>query len=289
MSWRYTLRRWFGRSGGAPQRDSDPTVLFELPPDPERRTEVMHQPANTSADDAPALPAAPAASHQKVPPEEVPQTKRGDDIDTRIVADGETADADGALHRQAAPTTVMRDAAPPRADAPLAGRSPSAPAPHATTPDAKRGGAVPASSPPPVPSAAAPPAAPNAVDDGEGTVYDHAPRMASSQTKLQPAIDVGSGVVAALIAIDGDLDGQSFSLREGSNRVGRSPEQDVVLPSRWISRIHCRIECRDGRVDLIPISDKKTLVNGDPPGLDPLRDGDQIRLGKITFLLRTEG
>ncbi|MCG8588555.1 MAG: FHA domain-containing protein [Proteobacteria bacterium] len=93
-------------------------------------------------------------------------------------------------------------------------------------------------------------------------------------------------VVASLIAIEGELSGQSFSLYSGENQLGRSRDSNVLLPSRWISRIHARVLCEEDQMVIVPISDKLTLVNGERTEGTELADGDTVQLGRTVFRLR---
>ena len=92
--------------------------------------------------------------------------------------------------------------------------------------------------------------------------------------------------VASLIAIEGELSGQSFSLYSGENQLGRSRDSNVLLPSRWISRIHARVLCEEDQMVIVPISDKLTLVNGERTEGTELADGDTVQLGRTVFRLR---
>ena len=74
-----------------------------------------------------------------------------------------------------------------------------------------------------------------------------APSPANSElTLVDDSTQPGGAVLGVLVAIDGELEGQVFSLREGRLQLGRSSSSDVVLGSRWISRDHARIECSHG-------------------------------------------
>lgn len=62
---------------------------------------------------------------------------------------------------------------------------------------------------------------------------------------------------------------------------------DVVLGDQSVSRMHCRIEEREGRVVLVDLnSTNGTWVNGrrlDPSGEVTLQEGDEITLGRSVF------
>ena len=95
--------------------------------------------------------------------------------------------------------------------------------------------------------------------------------------------------MATLSATDGELSGQVFAVLEGDNQLGRAPDSEVVLSSKFISRVHARIICADGTITFVPVSDQLTLINGDPATERELNDGDELQLGRTTLHVRVEG
>ena len=90
--------------------------------------------------------------------------------------------------------------------------------------------------------------------------------------------------MGVLVAIDGDLEGEVFKLSDGENRLGRSEESEVVLPSKWISREHAMIIHQRGIFALVPMSEKnRTYVNGVATDGGELSDSDAIRVGHSTL------
>jgi type VI secretion system FHA domain protein len=66
--------------------------------------------------------------------------------------------------------------------------------------------------------------------------------------------------------------------------LGRAPGNDLVLddPSKYISRIHARVEYRDGGYWLVDVGSNPSLVNDKPVGTGrsaPLANGDRIAIG----------
>lgn len=125
--------------------------------------------------------------------------------------------------------------------------------------------------------------------DPDATLFLEVP-PAGDDSDATLVLDVPSRVVARLVAIKGELEGEQFELRDGENRLGRSPESDVVLPSMWISRNHAVVLCSGGRLELTPLTDKITSVDGQPAteGVE-LTDGATIQLGGTVFRLEVEG
>ena len=94
-----------------------------------------------------------------------------------------------------------------------------------------------------------------------------------------------------LIYQDGDTP-QTYTFTAGEVVIGRSPECQVVLKDFGISRNHAKIVVSDDGVRIVDLKSKNgTQVNGVPVVEAPLKDGDQILLGKfkLTFGKTLEG
>lgn len=87
-----------------------------------------------------------------------------------------------------------------------------------------------------------------------------------------------------LVCVDAARVVDGFVLTELPAVIGRSPKADAVIDSHWISRFHCSIECdRSGFFVRDLNSRNGTLVNEVPVNEAPLRSGDQLTLGMISF------
>jgi len=71
--------------------------------------------------------------------------------------------------------------------------------------------------------------------------------------------------------------------------IGRTPDNDISLDVREVSRKHARIELRDdGSFVLLDLgSGNGTFVNDQRVQEHKLADGDRVRFGSRTFLYRT--
>lgn len=68
-------------------------------------------------------------------------------------------------------------------------------------------------------------------------------------------------------------------------RVGRSLDNDVVLPDDPVSAGHCRLERHQSSFRIIDLgSTNKTWVNGREVTNSVLKNGDEIRVGRTTFV-----
>ncbi len=112
-------------------------------------------------------------------------------------------------------------------------------------------------------------------------------RHTSSPTHTQPRYPDHPSA-PRLIVENGEKRGYVAPLHSAEFNIGRGEASDLCLPHRSISRAHALILCRDGFYYLADADSRNgTYLNGKAVGNHyvPLRDGDQIRLGK-SFSLR---
>jgi diguanylate cyclase (GGDEF)-like protein len=90
---------------------------------------------------------------------------------------------------------------------------------------------------------------------------------------------------AYLIVLAGSNVGEMFRIEEGETFLGRGQNASVRLNDDGISRKHARIFQQGGEVLIEDLrSANGTIVNGTPVVVQPLKDGDKIRLGSTTIL-----
>lgn len=79
--------------------------------------------------------------------------------------------------------------------------------------------------------------------------------------------------------------GKPFPLTEERVRIGRYPNNDLVLDHPTVSAYHAEITLRsDGRHELVDRESRNgTRINGTPIRSAVLRDGDQITLGALSL------
>ncbi len=95
--------------------------------------------------------------------------------------------------------------------------------------------------------------------------------------------------VAMLLLQRGGQGGQRWRLDADEVIIGRSPECDIILPDRQVSRRHARIFRRGDQYFLEDLGSKNgTWVNGQPvQDPVPLQDGDEIQVAlrfKLAFV-----
>jgi DNA-binding winged helix-turn-helix (wHTH) protein len=82
-----------------------------------------------------------------------------------------------------------------------------------------------------------------------------------------------------------------FRLREGENLIGREPGGLVCLASATVSRCHALVVVSGYEAMVRDLESKNgTFVRGDRvAGSTKIRDGDELRIGSVRFVLRLAG
>lgn len=112
------------------------------------------------------------------------------------------------------------------------------------------------------------------------------PRVAMSARETVPlgAIEIAAGGELGttnfrLLTVEGVPPGVVYAV-EGTSRIGRSDESDIVLNDPSVSRTHATIEIAAGRATLRDLdSTNGTFINGKRIRSQALRDGDELKLG----------
>lgn len=96
-------------------------------------------------------------------------------------------------------------------------------------------------------------------------------------------------LVGWLVTFDLQPAGTDFRLYEGRSRIGRTPNNDIVVNSTGVSDEHCLLLYRDKNFILEDrLSTNGTFVNGKMiEEKVHLNDHDEIRIGNVTLKLRT--
>jgi len=90
----------------------------------------------------------------------------------------------------------------------------------------------------------------------------------------------GSSLRGCLVVARGKRLGSQIDLDALPLTIGRGSAADFRIPSRMVSRVHCRIFDQDGELWIEDLdSTNKTRVNGETIARHKLSDGDQIRIG----------
>ncbi len=98
----------------------------------------------------------------------------------------------------------------------------------------------------------------------------------------EPHLSTGAGqdCLVVIYAPNSRQLGKRFSLADGTVRIGRGGDNDVVLHSDSVSRIHARIEIRAGSYQVVDKhSTNGTYVNDELVQDRQLLRGDQIKIG----------
>jgi pSer/pThr/pTyr-binding forkhead associated (FHA) protein len=98
----------------------------------------------------------------------------------------------------------------------------------------------------------------------------------------QPLHAVGAATQQAELMIESGPDaGHTHRAGDSALRLGRSPDNDLILRDPATSGHHARIERRGERFWIVDLgSTNGTLVNGDPIQEKELNHGDRITIGQ---------
>ena len=92
---------------------------------------------------------------------------------------------------------------------------------------------------------------------------------------------------AFLLGTSAAIEGKTYQLRVGENRIGRAPSNEVVLNDQTVSGLHARINIRPENTILTnELSTNGTRVNNSEVSMVELADGDIIRIGKVTLVYK---
>jgi hypothetical protein len=128
----------------------------------------------------------------------------------------------------------------------------------------------------PIAPRAAPAAPPAAANTAGATEYVDVRSMVPNQ------------VVGVLVAIEGELEGEVYRVYDGENRLGRSPDCEIELPSKKISREHSKLIHQDGMFVIAPLSEQNpTILNDERTDGAELGDGDTLKLGRTKLKFRS--
>jgi pSer/pThr/pTyr-binding forkhead associated (FHA) protein len=99
----------------------------------------------------------------------------------------------------------------------------------------------------------------------------------------QPAIQPipGAGTQAELVIESGPDAGHSHRTSDQALRLGRSPDNDMILRDPATSGHHARLERRGDQFWIVDLgSTNGTLVNGEPVQEKQLNHGDRVTIGQ---------
>ena len=83
---------------------------------------------------------------------------------------------------------------------------------------------------------------------------------------------------------------KELPLKKASVSIGRTPGNDVVIDNLAVSGHHAKLLIEEGRFVVEDLSSLNgTFVNGQRVRRIPLKDGDEISIGKHTLVYREEG
>ncbi len=124
--------------------------------------------------------------------------------------------------------------------------------------------------------------------------YDAREQEEVQRTEVYRVVERTGNVPPKLLrVVAGDLPEQYYAIRRQVTTLGRSLDNDIVLPIPEVSRHHARIEYTNGHFEIVDLgSTNGTVVNGVPVDRSVIKDGDEIALGLAVLQLlpyRSEG
>lgn len=104
-------------------------------------------------------------------------------------------------------------------------------------------------------------------------------------TDVEKPVAVGPQRDCLIVIYDREkaLQGKRVELRGGAVRLGRNPDNELVLGDEGVSRRHARVEQRNGHWVVMDVGSRNgTLHNGKPlVGVKRLKNGDTVKVGSV--------
>jgi hypothetical protein len=136
-----------------------------------------------------------------------------------------------------------------------------------------------------------------ALDDLEDTAVDQRPNVQAIPEAHEPTAIIRNflqpeppkrdiselhGLRPRLVCVTPPLAGKTYEVERDDVVIGRTPDNDIVIDHRSVSRHHCRIVTSEGRSKVIDSgSANGILVNGEPYKELVLKNGDLLELGHV--------
>jgi len=91
-----------------------------------------------------------------------------------------------------------------------------------------------------------------------------------------------------LKSIDSGPDPVTFRVAPGSIKtLGRAPGADFVVDAALVSRLHCRLEVTEHRIDIVDLdSTNGTFVNGKRVDRGRIQSGDLLQVGRLSLTVQ---
>ncbi|HEV3312025.1 MAG TPA: DUF3662 and FHA domain-containing protein [Chloroflexota bacterium] len=107
------------------------------------------------------------------------------------------------------------------------------------------------------------------------------------RTRAMPAIQPAAAPAPLRHASRLEGPDRSFRLEAGPISIGRSPDNDIVIDDRRVSRHHAELAQSNGRWVVQDLgSTNGTALNGRLTKQNPLHDGDRVSLGGFELIFR---
>jgi len=136
---------------------------------------------------------------------------------------------------------------------------------------------------------------PSSAKETESTIrMDDQPLPGPRPGAYQETMILGEAapIFAWLVIREGPRAGRLFTLNPKGTSIGRDPQCEIILDDESVSRQHAKLRARKGKGDRDQYSiwdlasANGTLVNGQAVVKKPLKDGDEVMVGRILLVFK---
>jgi hypothetical protein len=114
-------------------------------------------------------------------------------------------------------------------------------------------------------------------DDSAGADDTHEPATVVARETMQNDVYANRMIIA--VQGEGNL---KFALNKDITSIGREPDNDIQVRSRFVSRYHARIVCNQNSAIIEDLDSRNGLrVNTKRVSRKQLRSGDSIKVGRL--------
>ena len=112
------------------------------------------------------------------------------------------------------------------------------------------------------------------------------PRQFSAPVGSVTIVERRGAQVGVLVVKSGIDAGNSFTLSDGDNVIGRDSSCGIRLTEDSVSREHAILRCQDGKLTLFDVGSRSgTWINGQSLGGVSLANGDVVSMGRTEFTM----
>ena len=130
-------------------------------------------------------------------------------------------------------------------------------------------------------------------DDNQNDDLDKTSIIPSDTFKVQIAEAGKAPPCIVLLVGPANMVGRQWPIEDTGYVIGRSPNAEIYVDDRSVSKSHCKVLVEGGQVSLIDLeSTNKTIINGkhvQPMNSIVLKNNDQVKTGNVIFKFLEKG